>query len=147
MPALPCLIFSICSGFVPLPMLLRSALRPLLLFMLIIIPRLRPRHVTSALTHVTCPCLSALISCSFSPLHFFFFFFSFLSPPSPPTLFFLLLPSFLSPLFLCSFLLGIVASLTASVNAPSGPVPTQTQFPRQQIHKELQVNPAFETHT
>ena len=32
-----------------------------------------------------------------------------------------------------------VASLTASVHAPSGPVPAQTQFPWQQIQPQLQV--------
>lgn len=32
-----------------------------------------------------------------------------------------------------------IASLTASVHTSSGPVPTQTQFPWQQIHPELQV--------
>lgn len=50
-------------------------------------------------------------------IHFYFHFFLYLSPP---------------------FFLAI-ASLTASVHTSSGPVPTQTQFPWQQIHPELQV--------
>lgn len=68
-------------------------------------------------------------------IHFLFPLFFFFSVPHPP-----LLPS-LPPSFFLLFLLffSIVASLTASVHAPSGPVPTETQFPWKQIHQELQV--------
>lgn len=55
-------------------------------------------------------------------IHFYFHFFPFFicSPP-------------------CFFFFLAIASLTASVHTSSGPVPTQTQFPWQQIHPELQV--------
>lgn len=50
---------------------------------------------------------------------------------------------FFFPFFICSppcfFFFLAIASLTASVHTSSGPVPTQTQFPWQQIHPELQV--------
>lgn len=55
--------------------------------------------------------------------------------------------SFLFPFFFsfficfppCFLFFLAIASLTASVHTSSGPVPTQTQFPWQQIHPELQV--------
>lgn len=58
------------------------------------------------------------------PLLIFRFHVFFLCLPPPPFFF-----------FSCS----AIASLTASVHTSSGPVPTQTKFPWQQIHSELQV--------
>ncbi len=62
-----------------------------------------------------------------------------LTPFIFPSSFFLLFFFFLCFLSFFLFSLGIVASLTASVHAPSGPVPATAKLQRQQIHQELQV--------
>ena len=74
---------------------------------------------------------------------------SFFHPSSITHPLFISLPPFLFFFFffVCLFyfcfvfllLFSDVASLTASVHAPSGPVPAQTQFPWQQILPQLQV--------
>lgn len=58
----------------------------------------------------------------------------------PPLLIFSFSMFFVCPSpFLFFFSCPAIASLTASVHTSSGPVPTQTEFPWQQIHSELQV--------
>lgn len=87
-------------------------------------------HPSSCIPCCFAPCFVLLLCfCvvhhySFFYFHIFLFFLSSLLPSTFP---------FVPPVF------STVASLTASVHAPSGPVPTETQFPWKQIHQELQV--------
>lgn len=82
--------------------------------------------------------------CLLSCLSLFFFvpplnYPSVIHPPTPFLFFFFFSFCLFYFCFVFLLLFSDVASLTASVHAPSGPVPAQTQFPWQQILPQLQV--------